>query len=214
LFLRDAGPTEVGGFGVSAADDLLLVEDIRLVQQTGTPTTVLFDDVAVADYFDACVDAGLSPECFARIWIHTHPGASAEPSHTDEQTFARVFGDCDWAVMAILAREGECYARLRFNVGPGGELRLPIDVTYDLAFPATDRTAWAEQYVECVSTPTPNEEPRAARSRFAGRDLAAATAELHTTATGGRSRAELAEFPISDSDFWGSDDDDGYGIDE
>ena len=26
LFLRDAGPTEVGGFGISAPDDLLLVE--------------------------------------------------------------------------------------------------------------------------------------------------------------------------------------------
>ncbi len=31
-FLRDLGPTEVGGFGISTDDDLLLVEDVRLVQ--------------------------------------------------------------------------------------------------------------------------------------------------------------------------------------
>lgn len=33
LFLRDQGPTEVGGFGLSAADDLLLIEDVRMVRQ-------------------------------------------------------------------------------------------------------------------------------------------------------------------------------------
>ena len=110
LFLRDAGPTEVGGFGISAADDLLLIEDIQLVRQCCTRTSVVFDDAAVADHFDACVDAGLPPERFARIWIHTHPGSSPEPSHTDEQTFARVFGGCDWAVMAILAGKGSAMA--------------------------------------------------------------------------------------------------------
>ena len=33
LFLRDAGETEIGGFGISAKDDLLLVEDIEIVAQ-------------------------------------------------------------------------------------------------------------------------------------------------------------------------------------
>ena len=33
LYLRDIGPTEVGGFGISNANDLLLVEDIQLVEQ-------------------------------------------------------------------------------------------------------------------------------------------------------------------------------------
>ena len=33
LFLRDAGPTEVGGFGISSPRDHLLIEDIRLVRQ-------------------------------------------------------------------------------------------------------------------------------------------------------------------------------------
>jgi hypothetical protein len=48
-FLRDVGDTEVGGFGISHVDDLLLIEDFQLVKQTCTPVTVEFDDIAVAD---------------------------------------------------------------------------------------------------------------------------------------------------------------------
>jgi hypothetical protein len=76
LYLRDIGPTEVGGFGISNPDDLLLVEDIELVEQYCTVCSVEFDDDSVADYFDRQVDAGRQPEQFARIWIHTRPGAS------------------------------------------------------------------------------------------------------------------------------------------
>ena len=36
LYLRDLGPTEVGGFGISAADDLLRIEDVQLVLQNCT----------------------------------------------------------------------------------------------------------------------------------------------------------------------------------
>ena len=212
LFLRDAGPTEVGGFGISSADDLLLVEDVRLVRQSCTRTTVLFDDAAVADHFDACVDAGLPPERFARIWMHTHPGASAEPSHTDEQTFARVFGSCDWAVMAILAREGECYGRIRFSAGPGGELRIPINVTYDVAFAGTERSEWAEQYRDCVSTPAAKSH-EAAMPGSGRRHLAAADAEMQLLSRGCFSRAEFADVPVSDPEAWEIEDDDGYYID-
>ena len=34
LFLRDIGPTEIGGFGLAAAGDLLLIEDIALVERS------------------------------------------------------------------------------------------------------------------------------------------------------------------------------------
>src|ERR1043165_8792121 len=52
LYLRDRGDTEIGGFGLSAADDPLLVVDIVTVKQRCTPVTVAFDDSAVADLFD------------------------------------------------------------------------------------------------------------------------------------------------------------------
>jgi proteasome lid subunit RPN8/RPN11 len=155
LFLRDVGSTEIGGFGISAPDDLLLVEDIRLVRQQCSSVHVAFDDASVADFFDEQVDAGRQPQEFARIWVHTHPGNSAQPSSVDEETFSRVFGSANWALMFILARGGQTYARLRFSAGPTGELLLPVDVDYRQPFAASDADAWLEEYEACVRIPPP-----------------------------------------------------------
>ena len=125
-----AGGTEVGGFGIAAEDDLLYVEDFVTVRQEATPLSVRFLDEAVADFFDGCVDAGLKPQRFSRLWCHTHPADSVTPSATDEETFARSFGGCDWAVMFILGRTGRTYARLTFRAGPGGDLLLPTRVDW------------------------------------------------------------------------------------
>ncbi len=146
LFFRDAGSTEIGGFGISATDDLLLVEDFVTVTQACTAATVDFSDDAVADYFEDQVDAGRSPEHFGRIWIHTHPGSSPAPSSIDEETFARVFGSCDWALMFILAKGGQTYARLRFNVGPGGQMLLPANVDFSQPFGPSATGAWKAEY--------------------------------------------------------------------
>jgi hypothetical protein len=153
LFLRDAGETEIGGFGIAPADDLLFVEDVQLVKQTCTWITGDFDDQSIADFFDDQVDEGRKPEQFFRLFMHTHPGDSPQPSGTDEETFARVFGRCDWAVMFILARGGKCYARLRYNVGPGMEVQLPVDVDYRRPFEASDWELWHEEYVANIRRP-------------------------------------------------------------
>jgi len=150
LFLRDSGDSEVGAFGISAADDLLFIEDVQLVRQVCTGVSVAFDDQAVADFFDRQVDQGRRPEQFARAWVHTHPGNSPQPSQTDDETFARVFGRTQWALMFILARGGQSYARLRFHVGPGGELDLPVRVDYSRPFAASDQKAWEEEYRAAV----------------------------------------------------------------
>jgi hypothetical protein len=165
LFLRDAGETEIGGFGVAASDDLLFVEDVRLVRQTCTWISAEFDDESVADFFDAQVDKGRRPEEFARLFVHTHPGNSAQPSGTDEATFARVFGCTDWAVMFILARGGQCYARLCYNVGPGAEIELPVEVDYGREFDGSDVLVWHEEYLAHVRVPPPPppKEPRSER---------------------------------------------------
>lgn len=151
LFLRDLGPTEVGGFGISAPDDLLLVQDISLVRQRCSEVTVKFDDQAVADHFDDYVDLGYTPERFARIWVHTHPGDSATPSSTDEETFARCFGNSDWAIMFILARGGETYARLALNTGPGGDLMLPVEIDFSRPMPASEEQDWEQEYRTSVT---------------------------------------------------------------
>jgi proteasome lid subunit RPN8/RPN11 len=152
MFLRDCGDTEIGGFGIAASADPLWIEDVRLVRQECTAVTVAFDDASVADFFDEMVDRGLKPEQFARVWLHTHPGNSPEPSRVDEETFARSFGNTDWAVMAILARGGQRFARLQFHLGPGGALALPVQVDYSCPFPAADPAAWEAEYLQCVQS--------------------------------------------------------------
>jgi len=135
-YLCHAGPTEVAGFGLSALHDPLYLEDILVLGQRATSVSVAFDDAAVADLFDRMTDSQVAPHRFARVWLHTHPGSSAKPSGVDEATFARVFGPCDWSVMANLSRSSATYARLQFNAGPGGSLEIPVAVDWQ-AWPGT-----------------------------------------------------------------------------
>jgi hypothetical protein len=155
VFLRDYGDTEVGGFGISAPDDLLYIEDVALVGQTCTGMSVAFDDASVADFFDGQVDQGRKIEQFARIWVHTHPGNCPRPSSTDEETFSRVFGRNDWSVMFILAQDGQSYARLHFGVGPGGSVIIPAAVDYSRPFSCSDYGAWEEEYLANVQALEP-----------------------------------------------------------
>ena len=146
LFFRDSGETEISGFGITDADDLLYVAEFATIKQEATVVSISLEDEAVADHFESQVDAGRKPEEFFRIWLHSHPGDSADPSATDEATFQRVFGGCDWAVMCIVAQDGRTYARLRFNVGPGGQLLIPVHVDYSRPFGPTDQDAWKQEY--------------------------------------------------------------------
>ena len=61
-----------------------------------------------------------------------------------------MFGHTDWAIMFILARGGQTYARLEFHVGPGGSLLLPVEVDFTRPFPAANQAAWWEEYHACV----------------------------------------------------------------
>jgi proteasome lid subunit RPN8/RPN11 len=116
------------------------------VKQVTSSVSVAFEDEAVANFFEDQVDCERRPEQFARIWLHTHPGNSPEPSMTDEATFTRVFGSCDWSVMCIVAQDGGTFARLQFNVGPGGEVKIPVYVDYVCEFEATNFELWKQQY--------------------------------------------------------------------
>lgn len=124
---------------MSHADDLLYIEDFITLRQRTSSVTVAFEDDAVADHFDAMVDRGKAPSQFARVWLHTHPGSCPNPSSTDEMTFDRVFGSCDWALMFIIARSGQSYARLRFSAGPQAAMLLPV---------AVDWSAWPQTVVD------------------------------------------------------------------
>ncbi len=148
--MRDITDNEVGGFAITKPDDLLLITDIVLVKQRVSCVSVCFDDEAVSGFFERQVDLGRKPEQFARVWCHSHPCDCPQPSHTDEKTFDRVFGGCDWSVLFILAQNDSCYARLRFKAGPGGAIQLPVRIDYDVEFQAPDFDAWKRQYKDNV----------------------------------------------------------------
>jgi len=139
------GQTEIGGFGITN-NNPLLVEDFITVKQKTTQVSVEFDDISVADFFEDQVDEGRHPEQFARIWLHTHPGSCQKPSGVDEETFSRVFGKCDWAIMLILAENGQTYARTHFNTGPGGNMKIKVGVDYNSDFPGSAIKEWEKEY--------------------------------------------------------------------
>ena len=146
LYFRDKGNTEISGFGITEPDDLLYVREFMSIKQDATIASISLDDEAVSEFFEKQVDVGRKPEQFFRIWAHTHPGDSPVPSGTDEHTFHRVFGRCEWAVLFVLAQDGKTYARLRFNVGPGGQVMIPVQVDYSLPFGFSDQDSWEAEY--------------------------------------------------------------------
>ena len=146
MYFRDKSDNEVGGFAITDPDDLLFVREFVTVKQEVTCVSVKFDDGAVADFFDAQVDLGRKPEQFARIWLHSHPGDSPEPSAIDEETFQRVFGHCQWAVLFVVAQDNKTYARLRFNVGPGGQVLVPTAIDYGHDFGPSSHELWDAEY--------------------------------------------------------------------
>jgi proteasome lid subunit RPN8/RPN11 len=146
LYFRDKSENEIGGFGITEGDDLLFITDFVTIKQEVTPVTVKFDDEAVADLFETHVDLGRKPEQFARVWLHTHPSDFAEPSVTDEETFLRVFGNCQWAVMCILAKDNQMYTRIRFNIGPGCQIRIPVEIDYIHDFGPSEAEKWSVEY--------------------------------------------------------------------
>ena len=158
LYLRDRGPTEIGGFGISSRESLLRVQDIQLPTQQCTETFVTFDDVAVAEFFEEQVAEERVPMEFGRIWIHTHPGDSPQPSPTDRRTFAQVFGPCDWAVMFILARGGQTRAELHWRAGGPALIPVRVEVDFKGIFAGSDPDSWEQEYLSRVH-PEPDISP-------------------------------------------------------
>ena len=150
LYFRDKSDNEVGGFGITEPDDLLCVREFVTVKQEATAVSVKFEDESVANFFEDQVDLGRKPEQFARHWLHTHPGDSPEPSIIDEETFERVFGDCQWGMMFVIAQNNRTYAKLSFNVGPGGQVLIPIEIDYSQDFAPSNHELWDAEYAANV----------------------------------------------------------------
>ena len=173
LYFRDKSDNEIGGFGVTEADDLLFVKEFITVKQQVTAVSIKFDDEAVSNYFDTQVDLGRKPEQFARIWLHSHPGDSPTPSIIDEETFDRVFGNCQWAVLFVVAQDNKTYAKLSFNVGPGGQVLIPTEIDYCHDFGPSEHELWDAEYIANIravdwATNRSTEEKTSSRNELSG----------------------------------------------
>lgn len=148
LFFLHGGHTEISGYGISRNSNPLLVTDFRTISQDCTPASTVMKGNALSDYLLGCAEEGLHPAECQRIWIHTHPTFSTGPSGIDENTFKAWLGDPPpyWAIMLIVNGKHETYCRLRFNVGPGGDLKLDVGVDWECRVEPCDYDAWKEEF--------------------------------------------------------------------
>jgi len=49
--------------------------------------------------------------------------------------------------MFILAEDNRAYARLSFNVGPGGQMLIPVRVDFSHDFGPSDHALWDAEYI-------------------------------------------------------------------
>lgn len=70
-YMRDISENEVAGFGITAENDPLYVEDFMLVKQTVGPITFEFDKDDRNRHLDEMAALGIDPCRCQRIVIHT-----------------------------------------------------------------------------------------------------------------------------------------------
>ena len=132
LFWRDLGTTEIGGFGISAAKDPLLIEDVRLVKQICSAVTVRFDDGAVAPGCGLCRwqrESAGDAAMYARVYDHLAPHADADwPVHL-ELTLSSdcnlACAMCNGAFSSTIRRRREGLAPMRSPYGDEFFEQLP-----------------------------------------------------------------------------------------
>lgn len=131
LYMRESVDVEVSGFGISSKEDPLFVQDFVLIKQVSSVASTDMDDESVANHMENMAELGYQPAECMRIWIHTHPANSATPSSTDEATFLKAFGNCNWAVMFIMASGGVNTAHMMFNAGVKSVFKIPTCIDYN-----------------------------------------------------------------------------------
>jgi proteasome lid subunit RPN8/RPN11 len=146
LCMRDLGPTEVAGYGITATKDPLLVTDFVLVKQKCNPIHFELDPEDNAEHTERMMDIGVPPWACMNLLIHSHPGNSPHPSANDEENFKEAFSHPNWAIMLIIAKDGSTYCRLKMNTAPGVEKLLKVTVDWSVPFGSSNAKAWEEEY--------------------------------------------------------------------
>lgn len=139
-YIQFLGKTEVSFMAITTPSDPTLVVDVRMPKQVNGWATTEFVETGLADFFELMVDEGRHPANFGRIWCHTHPGESADPSTTDCDTFAREFSTPNWAMMFIVGTTGKTTCRLKYRMRDDLESALGSHHEVDLA----SQVDWSE----------------------------------------------------------------------
>jgi hypothetical protein len=158
LYLREKGSTEISGFALTDENDPYLIIDFLLPKQECTGVTTEMTSEGIVELFDKLSGPakfnglGLSPSRYGRIWIHTHPGFSSEPSGTDWSTFKGTFGDKEWSIMFVFSSEREATCMLQIQALPDAHFRIPWEISWEHPFAGTNYAEWDKEYDDKVTT--------------------------------------------------------------
>jgi hypothetical protein len=151
--------TEIGCFGWPDPDsgDPLRITRLWIPKQECTAGSVDREQEETARCIREGLAAGLTVGEATRVWLHTHPGDSAQPSGIDEK-YWRTFtlGEHGGTrqhghVMGIMAKGGQMYARLAIRTD-----EFDVDMDIDIK-PTMDATLneWAKgEIAKYVTRPT------------------------------------------------------------
>lgn len=141
-------------FGIASTDDPLLIDDLWVPKQKVGPASAELDEDDMALRISEMAQSSPMSR-FMRVWLHTHPGSSAAPSGTDRESQHKIFGQCEWSVMGILAKEGAFHCELSWW-GPDHRtpmrVQIPHQVDWSARFDGADPDQWSAEYVENVTT--------------------------------------------------------------
>jgi len=151
LYMRDAGDTEIGGFAILDKEDPLLVIDFHLIKQKCCSVTVELDEEDTIKFAEEMSDLGYEPFQYQNCWIHTHPGNCAKPSMNDEENFEKNFSHPHWAIFVIVAKGGDKYCRVKYNVGPKIDVDIDCVIDYSTEFDAANFEEWQKEYEDKVT---------------------------------------------------------------
>jgi hypothetical protein len=144
-------PTEVGFMGVAYdVGHPLVIDELVMVKQEATAGQTEFDDDALVAFWKNQQQLGRQPIQFGRVWVHTHPRGVDGPSSHDEQTFKRIFGTYNWAIMLIITKEAKYFCRLRVTA-PG--VAIDKDIPVEILTEQKDTTEWDAEYDLAVQEP-------------------------------------------------------------
>ncbi|MBN1119788.1 MAG: Mov34/MPN/PAD-1 family protein [Anaerolineae bacterium] len=108
---------EVSGFGLVDVSDnrrRIVVEDVFLLKQRVTTSSVHIEPADMADFLSQMVTQGYDVGRL-RFWFHSHGTMPAFHSATDMETLHQALGNAPWFVSLVVNNSGQMDARLVVN---------------------------------------------------------------------------------------------------